>query len=142
MRSWLLLCVLAQAHSYAGSGTQGTRFKKIEVIDLSQTLVPYETAWDWQQRLAEKHIALQDDPTQTQGTQGAQLVGSLLMLQHPPVYTLGSGTNPSSGPFGNTDASGAALPFETVVVNRAGEATYHGPGQVVLYPILDLPVTV
>jgi lipoyl(octanoyl) transferase len=65
-------------------------------------------------------------------------VGEVLLLQHSPVYTLGSGTKATSGPFSRIGADGQQLDYETVAVDRAGDATYHGPGQVVMYPVLDL----
>lgn len=54
---------------------------------------------------------------------------TLLLLEHPPVYTIGAG-----GDAGNLlDPS-----IEAVRINRGGDVTYHGPGQLVGYPILDL----
>ncbi len=56
----------------------------------------------------------------------------LLLLEHDPVYTIGR--NPDQ-----TSLRGAAhLPHPVVQINRGGQATYHGPGQLVGYPILDL----
>ena len=76
--------------------------------------------------------------------QDRRFVGTILMLQHSSVYTLGTGTTANSGPFIPSRDSTAIniayrdLDYSTVKVDRAGQATYHGPGQVVLYPILDL----
>ena len=58
-----------------------------------------------------------------------------MMLEHDPVYTMGTATLKESGPFRRSSTS---LPYDTYQVERAGEATYHGPGQLVVYPILDL----
>jgi lipoyl(octanoyl) transferase len=55
----------------------------------------------------------------------------LWLLEHPPVYTLGQGADPAFGP-----ASESAIPV--VQADRGGEITYHGPGQVVLYTLIDL----
>ncbi len=56
----------------------------------------------------------------------------LLLLEHEPVYTIGRTPDQSS----LLDA--AHLPHPVVQINRGGQATYHGPGQLVGYPILDL----
>ena len=60
----------------------------------------------------------------------------LLLVEHPPVYTLGRGTRASSLPFpaAALEARGAEV-FE---IERGGDVTFHGPGQLVGYPILDL----
>ena len=56
----------------------------------------------------------------------------LLLLEHDPVYTIGR--NPDQ-----TSLRGAThLPFPLFPINRGGQATYHGPGQLVGYPIVDL----
>ena len=56
----------------------------------------------------------------------------LLLLEHDPVYTIGRTPD-------QTSLRGAAhLPHPVVQINRGGQATYHGPGQLVGYPILDL----
>ncbi len=56
----------------------------------------------------------------------------LLLLEHDPVYTIGR--NPDQ-----TSLRGAThLPFPLFPINRGGQATYHGPGQLVGYPIIDL----
>ena len=52
----------------------------------------------------------------------------LWLLEHPPVYTLGQGASPV------TVANGVPV----IATDRGGEVTYHGPGQVVLYPLVDL----
>ncbi len=109
--------------------------KSIHMFDLSDRLVPYNTAWRWQNALVEKHIDMQSKQALYQQD---QCVGSLLILQHNSVYTLGSGTQSDSGPFSKQCSLGAPLEYETVTVDRAGQATYHGPGQVVMYPIIDL----
>lgn len=58
--------------------------------------------------------------------------GVLLLLEHEPVYTIGR--TPDQSSLGDA----AHLPFPVVQINRGGQATYHGPGQLVGYPILDL----
>lgn len=57
----------------------------------------------------------------------------LLLLEHPPVYTRGRRTGPGELPMG--EAWYAAQGIDVVDVNRGGKVTYHGPGQLVGYPI-------
>src|SRR5438034_5978455 len=57
---------------------------------------------------------------------------TILLLEHDPVYTIGRTPDQSSL------RGGSHLPHPLVQINRGGQATYHGPGQLVGYPILDL----
>lgn len=79
-------------------------------------LVPYEEAWAEQQRIHSEVVA------------GAPDV--LLLLQHPPVFTAGRRTQPEDRPWDGSPV---------VEVDRGGRITWHGPGQIVGYPILRLP---
>jgi lipoyl(octanoyl) transferase len=74
--------------------------------------------------LQEKIVAAKrEDPSQ---------LDELLLLEHEPVYTIGRTPDQSS-------LLGAAhLPHPLVAINRGGQATYHGPGQLMGYPIIDL----
>jgi lipoyl(octanoyl) transferase len=87
------------------------------VLDLG--LVPYQEAWDLQRSLAGAV------------SQGA-IPDTVIFLEHLPVVTLGRRTE--SGELHVPE--GAAV--EVVETNRGGKSTYHGPGQLVCYPILDL----
>lgn len=121
--------------------------------------MPYKIGWDWQNDLTDKLISFQQidvrflweispefcewDIPYALRQSSNKVSGVILVLQHHSVYTLGSGSTPSSGPFQLSGASdellsNTALEFDTVKVDRAGQATYHGPGQIVLYPLLDL----
>jgi lipoyl(octanoyl) transferase len=62
---------------------------------------------------------------------GADTPDELWLLEHPPVYTLGLAADAAHGPK-------AGGPIPVVQVERGGEVTYHGPGQVVLYTLVDL----
>jgi len=81
--------------------------------------VPYELATRWQEALVDRRLA----------SGGADC---LLLLEHPPVYTLGRGADPR---FLGLGADGDIPVIRT---SRGGQVTYHGPGQLVGYPILDL----
>ncbi len=75
-------------------------------------------------------LALQEAAVQRvlDGVSGDQLI----LLEHEPVYTIGRLRDQSSL------RQASALPYPVVETNRGGQATYHGPGQLVGYPILDL----
>jgi len=60
----------------------------------------------------------------------AQTPDELWLLEHPPIYTLGHAADPAHGP------QGGSVPV--LRVERGGQVTYHGPGQVVLYTLIDL----
>jgi lipoyl(octanoyl) transferase len=83
--------------------------------------VPYETAWQWQRSLVQ------------QRRQNPALDDVLLLLEHPSVYTLGQGATTD---FVKFDPQQATVPV--IRVERGGEVTYHCPGQLVGYPILNL----
>lgn len=87
----------------------------------NQGIVNYSQAWEYQRSLVEERV---NDPS---------LNGILILLEHPPVYTLGTG---STLDFLNFDPH--AGEFEIHRIERGGEVTYHCPGQLVGYPILNL----
>jgi lipoyl(octanoyl) transferase len=66
----------------------------------------------------------------------------LLLLEHEPVYTIGRTLDRSSlsatGRIRRGEVGAAHLPYPLFVINRGGQATYHGPGQLMGYPIIDL----
>jgi len=62
----------------------------------------------------------------------------LLLLEHEPVYTIGRTPDRSSLSARRSELGAAHLPHPLFVINRGGQATYHGPGQLMGYPIIDL----
>jgi lipoyl(octanoyl) transferase len=85
--------------------------------------VPYRDAWALQRALAAARAA-------------GGIGDCLLLLEHPPVYTAGRNTEPGHlcGPPDRLSALGA----DVIEVDRGGSVTFHGPGQMVGYPILKL----
>ncbi|CAM9904431.1 unnamed protein product, partial [Ascophyllum nodosum] len=93
-------------------------------------VVPYEEAWLCQQRLLHERLAWQrKKPSPSPGHD------VLLLLEHPSVYTLGRGSTLDNLKF---DPSDPACQHEVRRTERGGEVTWHGPGQLVGYPVLDL----
>lgn len=79
--------------------------------------LPYEEAWALQRELHEQRT-------------NDSIGDTALFLEHPPVYTAGKRTEPHERPFDGTPV---------VDVDRGGKITFHGPGQLVGYPITKLP---
>jgi lipoyl(octanoyl) transferase len=107
--------------------------KKVSFQDLRS--IEYKKAWEYQEKLFD-HI-LAEKFKKTTGN-GAGLAGYLLFCEHPHVYTLGK-----SGAENNLLIDSAFLKkinAEFFRIDRGGDITYHGPGQVVGYPIFDLEI--
>lgn len=86
-------------------------------------LMPYRKAWALQRALVQLRKA-------------GRIEDTLLLLEHPPVITLGRNAGVESLLWSKEDLSAQGL--DLVTSDRGGNATYHGPGQLVAYPILDL----
>ena len=89
-----------------------------EVFDLG--LMPYDQTWNLQKALV--------DQLKTQAH-----ADKLLLVEHPPVYTLGQGATLENLKFSPQEA-----PHPLFRIERGGEVTYHCPGQLLAYPILNL----
>lgn len=96
--------------------------------------VPYDQAWLWQQRLLHERMSWQREE-ETPG--GSDRHDVLLLLEHPSVYTLGRGSSLDHLRFDPTNPS-SSRGREVRRTERGGEVTWHGPGQIVGYPVLDL----
>jgi lipoyl(octanoyl) transferase len=82
-------------------------------------VVPYRAGWDEQRRLHARRTV-------------GEIGDTVMLLQHEPVYTAGKRTEPHERPL-----PGVGAP--TIDVDRGGKITWHGPGQLVGYPIVKLP---
>lgn len=88
--------------------------------------LPYEPIWAQQREIHEQVANGQSAPT-------------VLLLEHEPVFTAGKRTNAADRPLpGVAEQRGASV----IDVDRGGSITWHGPGQIVGYPILQLPQSV
>lgn len=89
----------------------------VEHVGFGEAAVDYQEAWDLQRRLHADVVA-------------GRAADTVLLLEHTPVYTAGRRTEPFERPFDGTPV---------VDVDRGGKITWHGPGQLVGYPIVRLP---
>lgn len=106
--------------------------KKITVSDLGQK--DYKETWDYQTQLLDTIVSLKREKRNS--TQEIVTPNHFLFVEHPHVYTLGK-----SGDMSNLLLNEEKLKEKKAAfykINRGGDITYHGPGQIVGYPILDL----
>ncbi|MGB0788605.1 MAG: lipoyl(octanoyl) transferase LipB [Marinirhabdus sp.] len=106
--------------------------KKIYITDLGKK--DYKETWDYQEQLFKEIIALKIK-NRRENT-NSQTRNHFLFVEHPHVYTLGK-----SGAVENLlvpEKKLAEIGATFYKINRGGDITYHGPGQIVGYPILDL----
>ena len=101
----------------SGATTSGTTTLHVEHLGFGEQAVEYQAAWDSQRELHDAVVA---------GTRP----DTVLLLEHQSVYTAGRRTEPLERPVDGTPV---------VDVDRGGKITWHGPGQLVGYPIVRLP---
>jgi len=107
---------------------------KIEYKDIG--VRDYKETWDYQAEIFDKLVSSKkgDNPDSVSG--GEKLPGALIFVEHPHVYTLGK-----SGSENNLLLDYIQLKAKEALfyrIDRGGDITYHGPGQIVGYPIFDL----
>ena len=106
--------------------------RSLEIIDLE--LKDYKETWDFQESLFQNILQLKSKNRKDNLEQATP--NYLLFVEHPHVYTLGK-----SGHIENlliSEEKLKAIGAKFYKINRGGDITYHGPGQIVGYPILDL----
>jgi lipoyl(octanoyl) transferase len=128
----------------------------------SSMLIDFETAWGYQRQILDEQMerlasirsnendreSLSSFLPTIDSDEKSQNIGhrdTVIMLQHHPVYTLGTGSDEkfvrSSPSFNHEigDSIDPSVPAVPVIrMDRGGEVTYHGPGQITVYPVLDL----
>ena len=107
-----------------------------DVIYEDLGLIEYKDAWDYQEELFADYIKIKAINRDLPENQQHEIEGNVLFCEHPHVYTLGK-----SGEQNNLLISDEFLKKINATyfkINRGGDITYHGPGQLVGYPIIDL----
>ena len=109
---------------------QSVIFKDLGVMD-------YKTAWDYQEKLLQENVAvktaIRNDPSQAARLDTQHY---FLLCEHTPVYTLGKSGDMKNVLMSEEELQAANIQF--FKTNRGGDITFHGPQQIVGYPILDL----
>lgn len=108
--------------------------KEVKVIDLNK--IDYKQAWDYQEEVFKATVDRKIQNRKVPENEQKPTENYLLFCEHPHVFTLGK-----SGSINNLLLSEEELQEKSAQfykINRGGDITYHGPGQVVVYPIIDL----
>jgi lipoyl(octanoyl) transferase len=101
-------------------------------------LVPYLPTWELQERLLADTLAIKaaNRQAEAEGRPAQPTPNHLLFCQHPPTYTLGKSGKPEHLLLDEEALAAHGATFHRI--NRGGDITFHGPGQLVAYPLLDL----
>src|SRR5260221_6259234 len=106
-----------------------TKFNDLGLID-------YQNAWDYQTDLFNKILAVKSENRNRPNNEQLTTNNYLLFCEHPHVYTLGKSGDEKNLIIPGSDLSSIGASFYNI--NRGGDITYHGPGQIVVYPVIDL----
>lgn len=105
--------------------------KKVLFKDLG--LIDYKEAWDYQEDLLQEMVSRKLSTSEIKNSPEA---GSLIFCEHPHVYTIGRSGSEANLLMNKEQLKKIGASFYKI--NRGGDITYHGPGQLVGYPIFDL----
>ena len=108
--------------------------KKVRFEDLG--MIDYQAAWDYQEKLLAETVSIKTQNRKLSVEEQLTTANHLLFCQHPHVYTLGKSGHQENLLMNDEQLNAAGAQFYKI--NRGGDITYHGPGQLVGYPILDL----
>lgn len=113
--------------------------QKKPVIFKDLGVMEYQAAWDYQEKLLQENVRkkslVYSQEVETFDA-GLQTSNYLLFVEHPPVYTLGKSGNKENVLLDDKGLKEREIQFFNT--NRGGDITFHGPDQIVGYPILDL----
>ena len=108
--------------------------KKVKFIELG--LKDYQEAWDYQVSLFDKTLAVKSENRNLPAEQQKATDNYRLFCEHPHVFTLGKSGDEKNLIISKEELNAVHATYHHI--NRGGDITYHGPGQIVGYPILDL----
>jgi lipoyl(octanoyl) transferase len=99
-------------------------------------IIDYKKAWDYQEELHKKVVDIKLNNRQINELEQIKTPNFLLYCEHPHVYTLGKSGSEENLLLNELQLADNNAQFYKI--NRGGDITYHGPGQLVVYPIFDL----
>lgn len=108
--------------------------QKVHFSDLGQ--MEYKAAWDYQDSLMQQALQAKAEVHAGESGEVAATTHHLLFVEHPPVYTLGKSGKIEHVLINEDERAQKGIQFFNT--NRGGDITFHGTGQIVGYPILDL----
>ena len=108
--------------------------KKTVFIDLG--LIDYQKAWDYQIRLFEEILAIKSANRNASEHDQQPTPNYLIFCEHPHVFTLGKSGDEKNLLLSQDQLYSVGATYYHI--NRGGDITYHGPGQLVVYPVIDL----
>ncbi|MFY8127117.1 MAG: lipoyl(octanoyl) transferase LipB [Chitinophagaceae bacterium] len=107
----------------------------VQFQDLKQA--SYKEVWDYQETLLQQNVQIKQQARDANvDAKFSNTTHHLLFVEHPPVYTLGKNGNENNVLLTPTELQEKNI--EYFHINRGGDITFHGPGQIVGYPIFDL----
>lgn len=108
--------------------------ERVEFRDLG--MMDYKTAWDYQEALLQENLKMKSEVGSQSSPIKPDTKHYLLFVEHPPVYTLGKSGKMEHVLMNDEERKQQGIEF--FHTNRGGDITFHGPQQIVGYPILDL----
>lgn len=132
LSNYLYICHQLKIKEEIASFFAMTMNKKIQLQDLGNK--DYKATWDYQEELFKKIVDLKIQNRKDETNIATP--NYFLFVEHPHVYTLGKSGDLSNLLLSEKQLSEKGATFYKI--NRGGDITYHGPGQIVGYPILDL----
>jgi len=106
--------------------------KQVSIKDLG--LIDYKKCWDYQEELFAEILVVKSANRKENKIEATK--NHLILCEHPHVYTLGKSGDKNNLLVNEDYLKSRGATFHKI--NRGGDITYHGPGQIVVYPILDL----
>lgn len=108
--------------------------KRIQFIDLG--LIDYQEAWDYQVKLFQSILDVKAKNRDLPSEQQLETANYLIFCEHPHVYTLGKSGDGNNLLIAKENLHTINAKYH--LTSRGGDITYHGPGQIVVYPVIDL----